>query len=105
MIIQISLRKGKQGFIHPIFLKEKSYIDVDHWCKSTMIHRTIIFTNKLASNIAIVITKIANIMQLNTGNGSKRLPYVSIKVSLYPISPIIITVVVIRDIPTLGNVF
>ena len=51
----------------------------------------------------MVTTKIANITKLRTGNGSKPLPSVSISVSLYPISPIIITVLVIRDTPTFEN--
>ena len=52
----------------------------------------------------MVTTKMANMKKLNTGNGGNLLPDVSINVSLYPISPIIITVLVIKDTPTLENV-
>lgn len=52
----------------------------------------------------MVITKMVKTIKLNTGNGSKVLPDVSIRVSLYPISPIIITVLVIRATPTFEKV-
>lgn len=67
-------------------------------------YKRCIRTKRLANSIAMVTTKIANITILNTGNGSKLVPDVSIKVSLYPISPIIITVLVIKDVPTSENV-
>ena len=61
-------------------------------------------TKRLARRIAMVTIKIPNMTKLSVGNGSNLLPDVSIKVSLYPISPIIITVVVINEVQTFGKV-
>ena len=57
-------------------------------------------TRRLARSIAMVTTKIPNMTKLSAGNGSNWLPDVSMSVSLYPISPIIITIAVISEVPT-----
>ena len=59
-------------------------------------------TRRLARSIDIVQTNISNITKLNPGKG--RFGSVSINVSRYPISPIIMTVTDVNEIPRSENV-